>query len=1416
MANTIVGGVDDDNLIGTDLEDVLIGGQGNDYLYGGAGDDSYEFSIGDGQDSYYDTQGLNKIIFKDLKSTDDFYVSGLAYGGLKISYGEHDSLTLFSVNYGTQYQPSEYQFSDGIVLSHSQLIQRAQISFVGTDQDDYLYGTSSGDVINGGKGNDGLNGGEGDDTYELIKGDGKDTYYDEKGSNKLVFKDVKSTEIIGISGLVNGGLKVQYGQNDEIALLYVNYDARYHPSEYQFSDGIVLSHSQLIQRAQISFVGTDQDDNLHGTSSGDVINGGKGDDQLYGREGDDIYKFNIGDGVDVINDYSGINYIVFNDLVYSEIKGIVALNNSVGIRYGEGDIVAIDGVESSFLFADGQVLTLDDIMLGRSVFFDGTEGGDNYTGTIYSDVINGGKGDDVLAGDAFWNNTLSKAVDTFVFEKGDGHDTVSDYSGLSILQFLEMESHQDWQISLSEQGLMIKYSAEDSVLLRDFVSGYTNFKISVGSEVLSIKDLLSQHQISGGVNLVRDDYNNTIHATMLNDHIEGLGGADDIYAGGGDDVIVGGTGHDKLFGDVGGTEVAGDGGHDIYQFSVGDGIDDIYDNQGSNTIRWTNVASTEVMTLEHGDYGFSDGSLIIHYGQSDRIEMREFFYEQHLKNFNFEFSDGVVLSSQELLTKYQISIEQGQTIQGTALADQLYGAGGADHIAGGRGDDLLVGSYADDHYLFQVGDGHDVIEDGHGLNTIEFEGIDLNDLELSWQGVDLILSYGSDLVEIKDFAGSSQNPSFKIIGGRSENVQVWNREELLRFSGIQYWLQALDDLSWGLGGVADYDQDGQLNYIFLNQNTSGSAGWSEFSDQQELIAVDVISELESFSGLKFTEVFETQQTDLFTFENDQNVLDGASGVGGPTGWGGGVVILRNQAMTYRGLIAHELGHALGLRHPFAHPQVGDDRGRDGDYLFNPIEENTAWTIMSYSGGQSISLYSPFDIATLQAMYGVNPNVRAGDDTYTFDDSVGVLIWDGAGIDQIDGSQAEQRVTIDLREGGWSFIGEKAKYISTPEQLAINRNTQIEHASGSMFDDKLLGNTTHNTLKGLAGKDIIYGYQGDDELHGEVGADQLYGGSGQDRLYGGSSDDQLWGGIANDQLFGASGGDLLYGGDGDDAFFAGSGHDVMYGDAGDDVFYGDSGQDRLYGGLGSDTLNAGSKADYAYGAAGDDQLYGSSGADVLDGGGANDLIAGGSGNDQLLGNSGQDHLMGHSGEDTLIGASGADQLDGGSDDDELLGGSGADHIVGGSGKDRLYGGSGSDILDGGTGSDKLSGGASTDTYLFQRGYRTDSIIEIDQDEDYLVFGDSIRHDQLWFSQVDQDLQIYVIGTENDMIVVKDWFVHRNHQIEHLQSGDGKNLSYLDVHVLVDAMASLTPPVFGEVELDADYKQHLQLALSVWLS
>ncbi len=223
---------------------------------------------------------------------------------------------------------------------------------------------------------------------------------------------------------------------------------------------------------------------------------------------------------------------------------------------------------------------------------------------------------------------------------------------------------------------------------------------------------------------------------------------------------------------------------------------------------------------------------------------------------------------------------------------------------------------------------------------------------------------------------------------------------------------------------------------------------------------------------------------------------------------------------------HELGHAIGLKHPHDSggggrpnfPGVTDPFGDYGDFNLN----QGIYTMMSYNDGLQAGPNSPldpisnsgygyegspmaFDIAALQFLYGTNTNFQTGNDVYTLG-SANVpgtfysCLWDTGGADTIRNTSTKNS-TIDLRAATLQHAVGGGGYLSAVDGiyggLTIANGVMIENAIGGSGIDKITGNWAANTLLGNAGADWINGLGGVDRIIGGTGADTLTGGGGAD-------------------------------------------------------------------------------------------------------------------------------------------------------------------------------------------------------------------------------------------------------------------------------------------------------------------------------
>jgi Ca2+-binding RTX toxin-like protein len=203
------------------------------------------------------------------------------------------------------------------------------------------------------------------------------------------------------------------------------------------------------------------------------------------------------------------------------------------------------------------------------------------------------------------------------------------------------------------------------------------------------------------------------------------------------------------------------------------------------------------------------------------------------------------------------------------------------------------------------------------------------------------------------------------------------------------------------------------------------------------------------------------------------------------------------------VILHEIGHALGLKHPFS-VASGNSRTMSATY------DNYAYTVMSYSAKSNdkwvdADFYPTtpmyYDLVAIQYLYGKDTSINAGNTTYTF--KAGKQYWqtidDAGGLDKIVYSGAAG-VAIDLRPGKFSTVTEPIRFTddtSTRKTVCIGPGVMIEIAQGGKGADKLIGNSGDNGLVGGSGRDTLDGGIGSDRLYGGAGSDALRGGTGSD-------------------------------------------------------------------------------------------------------------------------------------------------------------------------------------------------------------------------------------------------------------------------------------------------------------------------------
>jgi Ca2+-binding RTX toxin-like protein len=343
---------------------------------------------------------------------------------------------------------------------------------------------------------------------------------------------------------------------------------------------------------------------------------------------------------------------------------------------------------------------------------------------------------------------------------------------------------------------------------------------------------------------------------------------------------------------------------------------------------------------------------------------------------------------------------------------------------------------------------------------------------------------------------------------------------------------------------------------------------------------------------------------------------------------------------------------------------------------------------------------------------------------------------GDGDDLLDGGSGIDRISYAVSATAGVIVDLNIVGIAQDTGQGMDTLVGIEHLSGTIYDDILIGDGGANWLwggsdgSGVTGNDTIFGNGGNDLIWVGTGNHDLDGGSGSDTLsfFGNATDITAAGVTVSLLLQGAAqateqgsmilnGFENLSGSLYDDSLTGDGNDNVLLGDIGNDMLFGGAGNDTLYGdGRTSvdthDTGGSGPIVTYAdvsllpfAGAPGDDLLEGGAGDDLIDGGGGSDTASYASSTGEVFfnlptgfaddGMGGTDTLvnienfLGGAFNDFARGDTGVNVLTGGAGHDFMRGMEGNDTLNGGDDDDYLDGGQGNDILDGGSGWDRAA-------------------------------------------------------------------------------------------------------------------------------
>lgn len=906
----------------------------------------------------------------------------------------------------------------------------------------------------------------------------------------------------------------------------------------------------------------------------------------------------------------------------------------------------------------------DDTLLGGA-------GSDSILGGRGDDTLEGGAGNDYLDGE--WGNdvlTGGAGADKFTFYSDDWDDI---RDGVANLWGDDTITDFDPTADILHFGGRIVRGLDDLTITEldgnTILEAYWGDSVTlVGVSADQLTDANFQFRLGVrilGGNIEGQDADDSLVGTSANDTIYGHAGNDTIDGGDGDNYLRGFEGDDLIIGGAGQDIIGGEEGNDTITAGAGD--DYILSNAGDDSV-----------------VGGSGNDLI------------------------------------------ETSIGE----------DTLEGGSGNDTLRPGQGDDFISGGTGNDEFVIGRVWGDDTISDfSIHDDTLDFRGTGLNleDLIITADGDNTVISDGTNSLTLADVDRDSfvaaQGDLILEAGSVTSHYTEFDDADAIG-DPTEEILAVTSVVNEG-GGRWTPDEDGitRVSYSFLTGGSlvasdDNSTWWfdanepvtplTQFTVEQE------IARIESYTNLDLVWVEDYGESGgNIRLGYHQFVIGGASSIPYEGPYSADVFVGIHVGEAHRHLyFVHELGHSLGF----------DDLD-----VWNELT-GQEYTIMSYIksarygdaeySSVTTTEYMYADIAGLQYLYGVDIVSTAGNNSFSYDVSQGLLetIFDAGGTDTISVYGTGDAVHINLTPGSWSNIGPDIDYSRwdaatqqsvhhyEPGTLFIMPNTIIENATAGDGDDTLTGNDANNRLLGGAGNDTIEAGQGADVLRGDAGSDVAYGGDGDDKLWAGGSDDAadvFIGGAGDDVAAGGAGDDLLIGGgvdegatlqlltvngdssdDGADTLFGGAGNDTILGGGWNDGAVNDNGVfdsgEEIVNGTGQNIMWSGAGDDLLYGAAAADAMGGGVGDDTLNAGGGNDTIYGGSGDGADTGVN--DVINGGAGDDLVFAGGGSDSLNGGAGDDDLYSGGGEDTVDGGDGDDTLWGGGGNDRFTGGTGAD----------------------------------------------------------------------------------------------------------------------------------
>ncbi|MBW8881270.1 MAG: hypothetical protein JF615_07580, partial [Asticcacaulis sp.] len=836
-------------------------------------------------------------------------------------------------------------------------------------------------------------------------------------------------------------------------------------------------------------------------------------------------------------------------------------------------------------------------------------GNDNLTGTIGSNIINGGNGNDTV--DYSWIASGFESAN-IVINLNSGYSDTGGTEGLANLENVLGTQSGETIIGNGSDNVLHGNSGNDTI---DAGDGVDNVYGDDGDDLLNGgfgwdtlinggngSDTVDYSWISSGFDTAHividltagsytDDFGTeslvsieNVWGTQSSETINGTAGNNLLAGNDGNDVLNGGAGNDTLNG--------GNGNDTINAGAVSDGQDSVDGGEGDDVITssgWGTYTGGNGNDYVYAGLGTSetlDGG-----ADTDTIDTT-----LYTGNYVLDLGTGATNFPPESYVNFENAVTGlgNDDVTGTSGANMISTGDGNDVITGGAGDDTLNGGAGNDTINAGANsDGADTVDGGDGNDVITSSG----------QGT-VTGGNGDDYV----YAGLG---TFETLDGGAGtdtlDTTLWNDSYSV-------------DLSTG---VTNYSPESFINFENVvtgdgNDTVSGTSGDNSIWTG---LGTDSIS---GGAGNDWIDGGAGADTMAGNAGNDTYVVDDAGDLITESGGQGTDLVYSGISYTLTGNVENLT--LMGSANINGNGNSGNNTitGNDGN---NSINGGTGADTMS--GG-------------------------IGDDTYYLDNSGDKII--------------EGNVTgVDLVFASVSYSA-AGQYI---ENVTLTGAANID-ATGNGLDNTLRGNTGNNTLDGGTGADTLIGGTGNDtyfvdnagdtvtEASGggtdvvntkvafDVGAQyievvNLTGGANA-AIYGSTSSrsETLNGNLGNNLLDGRNGADTMAGGAGNDTYMVDNAGDLVTENAAE-------GTDTVRSFLsyiltanvenlelqGASNINGtGNTSDnLIFGNTGNNRLFGLDGNDALDGGLGVDTMTGGLGNDTFTVDNVGDVIVENVGEGT---------------------------------------------------------------------------------------------------------------------------------------------------------------------------------------